>query len=163
MDSIARSMYYGAPAGQQPLRVPPSALRLVGDLTQATDTRIVPPAETAPTVAAPAAGGGPLVPVTSIRQQLAASAKQLYELVDPGWKEYLAWPREVFQEGSPPSPESLNKALARYERVAKTPAYEPLFSRKQFQTTYGLLREYVENMSTGRSAQLPLPPPPAEF
>lgn len=163
MDPTARSMYYGAPAGQQPLRVPPSALRLVQDLTLATETRVAIPGKpplapaAGPTVAAPA---GALVPVTTLRQQLAASATRLDGIVDAGWKKYLALPKGVFADGTPPPLPELQKALARYDRVVENPTYEPLSSRQEFQSTYGLLREYIENRSRSTGTQLPLPPPP---
>jgi SH3 domain-containing YSC84-like protein 1 len=159
MDPLARSSYYGAPAGQQPLRVPDSALRLVQDLVQVTET---PAVKAAPTAEVEAVAAGPTPAATTIRGQLAASAKRLYGIVDEGWRKYLALPREVFEGGNPPRLASLEGALAQYDRVMQTPKYEPLTSREEFQSTYGLLREYVEDLSRGASPQLPLPPPPAE-
>ena len=160
MNPVARSTYHGAPAGQQPLRVPESALRLVQNLVQATETRVPPAAAAAPTPAAEAVAAGPTVAATTIRGQLAASAKQLYGIVDEGWRKYLALPREVFEGGDPPRLEALQRALAQYDRVMRSPKYEPLVSRQDFQTTYGLLREYIDDLSRETGPRLSLPPPP---
>jgi hypothetical protein len=155
-------MYYGAPAGQQPLRVPESALQLVQELVQATDPRAIAPTEVVTANTEPVLGEGPTLAAGSLRGQLATSAKQLYGIVDDGWRKYLALPSQVFEGGSPPPTEAMQKALAQYDRVVQTPKYEPLAAREEFQSTYGLLREYVEDLSRAANPQLPLPPPPAE-
>ncbi|MEX0676071.1 MAG: lipid-binding SYLF domain-containing protein [Pirellulales bacterium] len=153
MNPVAQSMYYSAQLGQDRQHVPESAMRLLGNLAQATGTtRVAPPVEVEP---APAAAA------TTVRGQLATSAKQLYGTVDDGWRKYLALPKEVFEGGSPPRLEALQKALEQYDRVVGSAKYEKLVSREEFQTTYGLLREYVEELSRGARAQLP-PPPPVE-
>jgi hypothetical protein len=165
MDPTAQTAYYGTAPGQPPARVPESALKLVQDLAQATQTAVAEPggspaAATTGLPPLPPAGPTPALPSTgSVRQQLGTSAKQLYGLVDQGWRDYLALPRSVFDNGPPPSLESLQKALAKYDRIVQSPRYESLVSRSEFQTTYGLLRDYVEELSSA-AAQLTLPPPP---
>jgi lipid-binding SYLF domain-containing protein len=163
IDHARSSAYYGAPSAQQAQHVPESAVRLVQDLIQATQAGTVEPtALREPTPAGPT----PAVETaaaTAVRSQLAASAKQLFAAVDDGWRRYLALPREVYQEGNPPRVETLQKALAQYDRILQDPKYQPLTSREEFQTTYGLLRAYIDELSTaaGPGVELPLPPPPA--
>ena len=160
MDPIARSTYYGAPAGQAPQRVPESALRLVQNLAQWTNTpRVEPRAGPEPTPAGPPEAAVLPVAAATVRGQLAASAKRLYGAVDDGWRKYLALPREVSEGGEPPPLKALRKSLAQYDRVVQSPKYEVIVSREEFQTTYGLLREYIDELSQVAGPQLPLPPP----
>jgi lipid-binding SYLF domain-containing protein len=155
IDPVAFNVYYGAPLGQQPARIPDSAMRLLQDLVQATDTaRAAPPGEAQPTPAEAAAAPA------ALRQQLATSARQLYGIVDESWRKYLALPQEVFQAGNPPRLDALQSALNQYDRIVESPKYESLVSRGEFQTTYGLLRDYVEEVSRAASPALALPPPP---
>lgn len=170
MDPYAFSVYYGAPLGQQPARIPDSAMRLLQDLVQATGTeaaqsQVMPATEESPTpgpeelptpAPAPAAADG-----ATLRGQLATSARQLYGIVDESWRKYLALPQEVFEGGRRPRLEALQSTLAQYDRIVQSPKYESLVSRREFQTTYGLLRDYVEELSRGAAGpELALPPPP---
>jgi lipid-binding SYLF domain-containing protein len=157
MDPFVQGAYYG---GAQQTHVPESAMRLVQDLAQATGTaRATGPAtEELP---APMPGPTPAVGGTALRQQLAASSLQLFGIVDESWRKYLALPREVFEGNNSPRLDALQGALAQYDRVMQSPKYESLASRNEFQTTYGLLREYVEEVSrTVPGPELALPPPP---
>ncbi len=159
MDSATQSTYYDAPVGQPPARVPESALKLVQDLTQLSSAaRLAPPAvvESTPAVNQPAP-----VAVTSVREQLAAAAIKLNGLVDEQWRSYLALPAEVYQGGNPPPLASLQNSLAKYDRVVQSTSYEALTSRPEFQSVYGLLRDYVTELSEVANPTLALPPPPA--
>jgi hypothetical protein len=133
----------------------------VQDLVRATEP---PPAEAAvvpgePTPAGPTPAAS--VPPTTVREQLAASARQLFAIVDEPWRKYLALPDEVFTPGKEPSLAALRRALGEYDRVVQEPKYDKLVASREFQATYGLLREYVEEMSRpATSANLALPPPP---
>jgi lipid-binding SYLF domain-containing protein len=159
IDPVAFNLYYGVPLGQQPARIPESSMRLVQDLVQATDTTRQPaPVASEPTPATPAAGDGA---GGTLREQLAASSRQLNGIVDESWRKYLALPREVFEGNSAPRLDTLQHVLAQYDRVAKSPQYGSLASRGEFQQTYGLLREYVEEVSRSAARpELALPPPP---
>ena len=122
--------YYGAPAGQQPLRVPESALRLVQDLVQATEVRVAPPVANAPPAVAEPIAAGPTPAATTIRAQLATSARQLYGIVDGEWRQYLALPREVFDGGGQPA-----TFVIKHRRRAKGPQaprqFRPNFAKTQ--------------------------------
>jgi lipid-binding SYLF domain-containing protein len=161
----AFSQYYGVPFGQQVAQIPESATRLVQDLVQATEPPQAVPAEAQAAPGEPTpAGPTPAAPVppTTVREQLAASAKQLFAIVDEPWRKYLALPDDVFTGGKQPSLAALRRALGEYDRVVQEPKYDKLVASREFQTTYGLLREYVEELSrSATSANLALPPPPA--
>lgn len=162
MDPADSSLYYDAPVGQPPARVPESALKLVSDLTTLSSTTLAPPVATEPVPmpsGEPAAAQPAAVPV-DLRGQLGRSARQLYGLINPQWQSYLALPREVFEGGNPPPLATLQDALAKYDRVVQSPNYEALVSRPEFQTTYGLLRDYVAQLSEVARPTLALPPPP---
>ena len=76
------------------------------------------------------------------RRQLAELAPELYELLDPTWKVYLALPAEVFAGAAPPTQEALTATLAKYEAVSKNPEYSKITTRHEFQSTYALLKHY---------------------
>jgi lipid-binding SYLF domain-containing protein len=171
MDPAAQSLYYSTPVGQPPGEVPPSAMELLQSLTQYSDTTRVEPPPTAqaqpgqPTPAAPLPPeAGPEVPmpvVSTVREQLATSARELYGIVDEPWRKYLALPRAVFEGDQPPRVADLQASLAQYNRVAQSAQYEALSSRVEFQRTYAMLRDYVEELQPPAAGQLALPPPPA--
>jgi hypothetical protein len=92
---------------------------------------------------------------------LATSAKQLFAVVDDSWRKYLALPAEVFASGYPPRLDALQAALGQYDRVVQAPKYEALVGRAEFQSTYGLLREYIDELSRASGPSATLPPPPA--
>jgi hypothetical protein len=95
----------------------------------------------------------------AIRDQLAQVAPQLYSLLDPQWREFLALPVEVFQGGSPP-PAALQRSLANFATVERDPRYAALAARPEFQSTYGLLQHYAQSLAPP-AGQVQLPPPPA--
>ncbi len=159
MDPVAQEMYYGAPIGQQPARIPESAMKLVQDLVALTDTARLQPPSLQPTVVADTTTT-PMPVVANVRDQLAANAKQLYGIVSQQWREYLALPPEIFGGDKPPALASLQESLARYDRVMQSSSYEALVSRPEFRNTYALLRDYIEQQVPPASPTLALPPPP---
>jgi hypothetical protein len=94
-----------------------------------------------------------------LRRELATTLQQLQPLLDENWRRYLAVPAEVFAGNNPPTPESLNSALARFDVVARDPRYIALSQRPEFQAAHTLLKKYASS----RAAMPPpsLPPPPA--
>lgn len=158
MNPVAQEMFYGAPAGTAPTRVPESALKLVQEITTLTEgARLAPPA--GPGVAGQPAAV-PMPVVAPIREQLAAGANQMNAVLPEAWRQYLALPPQVFAGAAPPSLPALQEALARYDKVAQTPAYESLYTRPEFQNTYAHLRDYVQELEQQNSPTLALPPPP---
>ena len=67
--------------------------------------------------------------------------------------------RPMLGDPVPDEIKALRKSLAQYDRVVQSPKYEVIVSREEFQTTYGLLREYIDELSQVAGPQLPLPPP----
>jgi hypothetical protein len=80
------------------------------------------------------------------RQQLADAAGQLGTLLDESWRQYLALPKVVFSGSGVPTVESLEQALARYERVTKDERYRVLLERDEFQRALNLLRTYTQQV-----------------
>jgi lipid-binding SYLF domain-containing protein len=174
MDPVAQEMYYGAPQGQQPARIPESAMRLVQTITAlAGATRLVAPGTQPLSNTVPIQPGTPLptepvpmpgVPapvVGSARQQLAMSAGKLNSIVSEQWQKFLALPPEVFSGQNPPSLASMQEALGRYDRIVQSPNYAALVARPEFRSTYALLRDYVHELSPPLGSTLSLPPPPS--
>jgi lipid-binding SYLF domain-containing protein len=154
IDPESQMAYFGSPAGQLPMRVPEPALKLRQDLIQLT------PAAHAEGVPTEAAVPTPATKLSTLRQTLAKHATALNGEVDASWKKYLALPQEVFEGNNPPRAESLQAALAQYDRVAGAPKYKALVERPEFQSTYELLREYTRVLSEAPRPQVSLPPPP---
>jgi lipid-binding SYLF domain-containing protein len=160
VDHYATHRYYAASdttaaaaqAGQAQ-QLPPSALRLMGEITRWSPARL----PEAPANAATAAGT-----LENQRQalgrQLAVSAQRLESIVDENWKKYLALPAELNAADRRPSPEVLRQTLSRFQTVATSPSYQVLTQRPEFQETYGLLQRLAAIETA--SARLALPPPP---
>ena len=164
VNQVAATEFYGAPPGQPPVRVPESALRLVQELVQATQTTVDPLAEAGPMpgVPTPAAPGTAQPTGRAIKPQLARSSQALYALLDDPWKKFLALPPQVFEGNEPPPLDKLQSSLSQFDKVAQSPKYENLATRNEFQTTYAYLREYVEQLAQSGRETLSLPPPPAQ-
>lgn len=161
MDSVASEMFYGVPQGQQPVRVPESAQRLVQNITALAGTsRLVAPG-TEPLAAIVPTPAVPMPVVATAREQLAISAGKLNGMVSEQWQKFLALPPEVFSGPNPPSLASLQEALGRYDRIAQSPNYAALVARPEFRSTYALLRDYVHELSPPVGSTLSLPPPPS--
>ena len=94
-----------------------------------------------------------------VRDELAKFAPELYEMLDPSWQSYLALPAGVFQASGHPPLAALNTSLARFETVRANPKYAALANQPKFQSTYGLLKHYIAELSnTSTTLNLPLPP-----
>ena len=153
LDPVAQTTYYGAGPGQPPVQIPESANKLVTDVTQLT----------AAAGARRSARRGRAASGRARRREQTRSAGQsateLQAMVDDGWRKYLALPREVFENDAVPRVDTLQAALTQYDRVAQDPKYQALATRREFRTTYQLLRDYTRELSTS-SDRLTLPPPP---
>ncbi|MEX2114975.1 MAG: lipid-binding SYLF domain-containing protein [Pirellulales bacterium] len=166
VDPIAQTTYYGSGPGQPPAQVPESAAALVVDVTAMTSAGNVPIVADGPTLAQPGAVGIPTLAASaaagvSVRESLAGSAAQLQSIVDDGWRQYLALPPQVFDAAQPPNIDGVRRSLQQYDRVARDPRYAALTNRPEFQATYRLLSEYVQQLAAG-AAQVQLPPPPMQ-
>ncbi len=155
IDSEANAHYYhvAAFAPDQIREVPPSAQKLLIAIEQYTSTGSTAMFETA---AAPK--NGSTVDAQTVRRQLAESFQRLSAQLDDGWKAYLALPAEVFGGERPPTFESLNRSLSRFNTVAADPRYRTLNQNPDFQNTHDLLKKYAALQTASRT--MPLPPPP---
>jgi lipid-binding SYLF domain-containing protein len=184
IDQEAHVGYYGTPSNMPPARVPPSALGLVQELAAVSNPgQVLPPAS----ISAGGVPGGvpvgvpPGVPVGApvqptppmvapvpprpdvIRRALARDATNLYALLDPQWREYLALPREAFDAGpaAPPPPlAGLQLSQQKFERIVQDPQFQALAQRPEFQATRDVLAAYVQTLTAGAQPQVNLPPPP---
>jgi lipid-binding SYLF domain-containing protein len=157
MDGRATAIYYQprvAVAPGQPAPVPPSAVRLIEEIT-----KYAKPATNARGVTATIAGApqGGAVDPRALQQRLAVASQRLGGVVDDRWKGYLALPAEVYGGDRSPSAEALTQALGRFQTVASDPQYAALAQRAEFTETHQLLQQLIT-----LTAQPPiaLPPPP---
>ncbi len=167
MDRMSNATYYRSPVPGAPVVIPEAAQQLAMQVLQYTGTM---PAA----AAAPFATGLASQPATTlaesqseeevahVRDELAKFARELYELLDPQWQSYLALPAEVFYGNGHPSTEVLQQCLARFETVRTDPRFGSLANHPEFQSTYGLLKHYIQELSQN-STSLNLPPPPASL
>lgn len=180
VDTIANAEYYRSPAPRAPVVVPEAAKELVMQVVPYTqDGR--PGATTNPSLTAPsipAASNVPTIPASTqlnansqilaqrlakeetehVRDELAKFAPELYEMLDPNWQSYLALPVEVFQASGHPSLAALNTSLARFDTVRASSKYTALASQPKFESTYGLLKHYIAELSNEQPAMnLPMP------
>jgi lipid-binding SYLF domain-containing protein len=164
VDAFANAAYYRSPGPGQPPAVPAAAVQLVHVVAAyagAGDARssAVRSGQSLPGSPQPPDPRYATEEADVLRGQLARIAPELYELLDPQWRGFLALPAEVFQEGPHPSGASLQESLSRFDRVAQDANFASLATRPEFQSTYGLLRHYVGAQSMADQA-LQLPPPP---
>ncbi len=157
IDHIANATFYPSQGSGQPILVPQSALQLVEHVTKYCGGGQ--PPKSAVVQQPVLAREHSLSEVEAVRRQLAQIAPELYELLDPNWRAYLALPQEVFTGKGHPSVDELDRCLQRFKVVAGDPKFRTLVERPEFSSTHGLLRHYA----TARSqdpAGLKLPPPP---
>jgi lipid-binding SYLF domain-containing protein len=155
IDRRAHFAYYDAPVGAVPQRVPDSAPQLRQYLVELTQSN---PGASAPQEAPPATATSP-AKLEAVRRSLVHHAGQLHAVLSPDWRQYLALPREILDPATPPNMETLVALRQRFEKTNATPAYKNLAERPEFQTTFELLRQYIDSLSTtGPSLQLPPPP-----
>lgn len=162
IDQAANAAFYPPAIPGQPATAPQSAILLaqqVANLTAGTPTPIVTGATDVvvpPDLAMPAAN---LEQAQMLRGQLAQVSPQLYALLDPQWKQFLALPPEVFQQGANPPLAALQQSLANFTTVERDPRFAALAARPEFQSTMGLLQHYVQALSPPAGG-IQLPPPP---
>src|SRR5262249_7497023 len=142
MDNMATANYYQprvALAPGQPTPVPPSALRLIEEVSKYSK----PPMGGVVPAAAFFPADQPIVDNRDVQAKLATASQQLSAILDDRWKAYLALPPEVFGGPRPPSIESLAQALNRYQEVSTNPQFSNLAQRPEFAETYQLLKQMV--------------------
>lgn len=167
LDPMSNAAYYRPTSTGAPAAIPPRAEQLAQQVIQyvegptatpvAGDTR--PPAQQAgwkpPSLQQPHS----MAEVDHLRDELAKLAPELYELLDANWQQYLGLPAQVFQGNGHPSADQLSQSLSRFESVRQDPRYATLANHPKFQSTYGLLKHYYQDLSQ-TSEQLNLPAPP---
>jgi hypothetical protein len=156
VDHIANATFYQSQGPGQPMLIPQSAIQLVDRVAEYCGGQ-------PPTVAVaqqPAlVREHAISEAEAVRGQLAQIAPELYELLDPNWRAYLALPPEVFTGKGHPSVDVLNRCIERFRIVAGDPKFRALAERPEFSSTYGLLKHYATSRSKN-PAGLELPPPP---
>ncbi|MGI9516840.1 MAG: lipid-binding SYLF domain-containing protein [Pirellulaceae bacterium] len=165
MDQMANATYYRPTTVGGPVVVPPAAQQLASQLLQQTGVQQAATSAT-PAVNASAVQNRTILAqqhstaeVDHVRDQLAMFARELYKILDPAWQNFLGLPVEVFQANGHPSVESLQESFARFESVRTNTNFAQLANHPQFQSTYGLLAHYIQELSANQ-ATLNLPPPP---
>ncbi len=175
MDPVSNSTYYRSATPGGPLIIPPSAQQLGMQVMQyAGNQNMVDP--NAANLPRPS-GGVPVTPASAasgqsilaqqyslaqidvLREELARLAPKMYEQLDVNWQQYLGLPAQVFQANGHPSAEILNQCLARFDVVRNDQRYAALANQPEFQSTYGLLKQYTQEISNSRQP-LVLPAPP---
>jgi lipid-binding SYLF domain-containing protein len=157
IDQAANAAYYPPAAPGQPAATPASAVQLTQLVSSLATAAVAPPAEpqtlSGPSLASPGGDAS-----AAMRDQLAQVSPQLYALLDPQWREFLALPVEVFQGGTPPAA-ALQRSLANFTTVERDPRFAVLAKRPEFQSTFGLLQHYAQSLAPPAGA-ISLPPPP---
>lgn len=160
VDQTATAAYYRPTSPGGPANVPVEAQQLTTRVAGLADPQTVAPAPDGSASSNPIGLRSQVDERDQLREQIADAAPRLFRLLDANWQQHLALPASIFREAGHASPQELNEALARYNRVATEPAYAKLAARPEFVSVYGLLRHYAQLVSGGQPA-LALPPPPA--
>lgn len=174
VDQMSTGSYYQAVAPGQPPVVPASAQQLtqtIANLTRpgatAQPQNTAQPGQPGTYPANPAMQQQSTqitqqyaIPASEVlRGQLAQTAPELFELLTPEWRGYLALPEEVFSGSRPADLNRLRASIQRYDTIALEPRFRELAARPEFQSVYGLLKHYEEALDPSTPA-LNLPPPP---
>jgi hypothetical protein len=163
MDRLATGAYYRSGGGPDAV-VPPSAQQLTQSVAGYAASGSFPAAPTPnPVMNIPNGSMAEQYGASDadvLRGQLTQLAPELYELLDPQWKSYLALPSSLFVGAEHPKPEQLAAAVRNFDRVATDARFKQLASRPEFQSVYGILKHYQQSLTASSSA-LQLPPPPA--
>ena len=157
VDTQSNAAYYGVAAAGQvgpPQSVPPSAVRLLKEITKYTS------AEGEGTSVSELPGSNGAADVQTVRRELADSSRQLSVLLDEGWRKHLALPAEVYGTDRLPPVEQLSRSLSKFDQVATDPQYQVLAKKPEFQQTHALLKK-LRTLQTP-SSPLSLPPPPPD-
>lgn len=168
VDANATALYYGSANALTtitqpglPVQVPPTAAKLLEQIARYTATAPANLGVPAPVSLAPASANAAVAAeAQTVQQQLAQASRAMYGLLDEPWRKFLALPEEVYANDRHPTAETVGQSLVRFEAVARSPHYQLLTQRPEFQTTYGLLRKYHAIQTAQSAANLSLPPPP---
>ena len=158
VDNFATAAYYRGAGTGPAVVVPPSAAALAQQIAgysgvQPTPTSTTPVAQPSPHIQQAK------TEAEVLRDQLAQTAPELYELLEPQWKKYLALPAEIFSGQGHPTKTGLDDSLSHFATVANDPTYVELSSRPEFKSTYGLLEHYATALlKPTPSITLPGPP-----
>lgn len=176
VDQLSTGAYYRSPVPGQPAAIPASALKLTQTIAAYAGNQVkLDPAQPAQSQAIPNADaalsqGPSLAQQPAFAQQYGASesevlrnqllqlSPELFELLDPQWKSFLALPLTP-QGGVAPNPQQVSQALKNYNLIATDPRFASLAARPEFSSVHGLLKHY-EHALTPSPTTLQLPPPP---
>ena len=185
VDQMANASYYRRTTPEGPVVVPEAAQSLAMQVGRYTAPAATTTADTGTqNNATQAAGGNPggwrptqnasaTTPQTApilaqqhsleetihVRNELARFARELYKKLDPQWQNYLALPAEVFSGNGHADLQALNQSISRFETVRTDPRFATLAGDAEFQSTYGLLKHYAQDLANqGQALQLPPPP-----
>jgi len=103
----------------------------------------------------PPAADAAAAELEATRLELVEVATQLGAMLNDTWRQYLALPKGVLSGTGAPTAESVQQALARYERVAKDEQYRVLIDRNEFQRAVLLLRLYIQQLRASAPASRP--------
>jgi lipid-binding SYLF domain-containing protein len=165
VDPISNATYYHAATPGGPVLIPPGAQQLAWKVIQYTGNQ-TPATSPTPAIQTSAQTSQPILAqqhsiqeVDHLRDQLAKLAPEMYELLDPPWQQFLGLPAQIFQGNGNPSLEDLELCLANFDTIKNDPQYMALANQPEFQSTYGLLRHYIQAISNDQNP-LNLPAPP---
>jgi lipid-binding SYLF domain-containing protein len=169
-NTMSNANYYRAATPGGPVVIPASAQQLGNEVIKYAGKNIVanarPLTKPVPAIQASAqtnskilAQQHSMLEVDHLRDQLAKIAPEMYKLLDPNWQRYLGIPVEVFQGTGHPSAEAINECLKHFEVVRSDRRFSELAGHPEFQSTYGLLKHYVHELSDNKKTiNLPAPP-----
>ncbi len=167
---MSNATYYRAATPGGPVVIPASAQQLGVEVMKYAGKNVVAKTEQStkqvPSIQASAQNGPKILAqqhsmleVDHLRDQLAKLAPEMYKLLDANWQRYLGIPAEVFQGNGHPSVEALNESLKHFETVRSDRRFSELARHPEFQSTYGLLKHYVHELSNNKQTiNLPAPP-----
>ena len=166
LDPMSNAAYY-RPTATGAAAIPPRAEQLAQQVIQYVEAPAVIPVAGEPSPPAQQAGWKPptltqpdaMAEVDHLRYELSKLSPELYELLDENWQQYLGLPAQVFHGNGHPTPDQLSQCVGRFETVQRDPRYATLANHPKFQSTYGLLKHYYQDLSQ-TSQQLNLPAPP---
>ena len=162
IDHDSHQYYYGAPTGTLPRQVPAAAAGLrhfLSELTPQRPATVVPQGSPAVVINEQPAQAVPARLIEGLRRSIIRRSDELNAILNPEWRLYLAVPAELREPGRHPQHESLSLTLQHFAHVNNSPEYAGLAKRREFETTFELLREYDQALNATPS-QLTLPPPP---
>lgn len=179
IDTLANRNYYastgltptGQPATNTPV-LPASAVQLLQTIAKYADNAVIQPETTTYEVPQEAVEmnlamtpAQNAIGIDQLRMELAAASNRLGSVLDNQWKGYLALPKEVFEQGPHPNPQTLKTCIARYDQVAGNANYAPLTQRPDFQHVHGLLITYTDALAAmaAENGEIRLPPPPGSI